>query len=100
MRENDIKVIRTQKYKGDDGHQPRVHHCAQSAGPIQKWAGHKSYIWPQRGLILSGRHPSSSLRVIGWAVSNRMKQDLAIRGADTHRWLAKALWHSNERPHK
>ena len=51
-----------------------------AAGPNQKWAGDISYIWTREGwlalAVIRGLH---SRRVIGWAVSNRMKRDLAIR---------------------
>ena len=46
----------------------------------QKWAGDISYIWTREGwLYLAVILDLHSRRVIGWAVSNRMKRDLAIR---------------------
>ena len=52
-------------------------------GPNQKWAGEISYIWTSEGwLYLAVILDLYSRRVIGWAVSNRMKQDLAIRALD------------------
>ena len=48
--------------------------------PNQKWAGDISYVWTQEGwLYLAVILDLHSRRVIGWAVSNRMKRDLAIR---------------------
>ena len=48
--------------------------------PILKWAGDISYIWTREGwLYLAVILDLHSRRVIGWAVSNRMKRDLAIR---------------------
>jgi putative transposase len=48
--------------------------------PNQKWAGDISYIWAREGrLYLAVILDLQSRRVIGWAVSNRMKRDLAIR---------------------
>ena len=48
--------------------------------PSQKWAGDITYIWTREGwlhlVVILDLH---SRRMIGWAVSNRMKHDLAIR---------------------
>jgi transposase InsO family protein len=53
------------------------------AGYNQKWAGDISYIWTSEGwLYLAVILDLYSRRVIGWAVSNRMKKDLAIRALD------------------
>ena len=52
--------------------------CATA--PNQKWASDISYVWTQDGwLYLAVILDLHSRRVIGWAVSNRMKRDLAIR---------------------
>ena len=52
-------------------------------GPNQKWAGDISDIWTSEGwLYLAVIFDLYSRRVIGWAVSNRMKRDLAIRALD------------------
>jgi transposase InsO family protein len=46
----------------------------------QKWAGDISYIWTREGWIyLAMILKLHSRRIIGWAVSNCMKRDLAIR---------------------
>ena len=48
--------------------------------PNQKWAGDISYVWTREDwLYLAVTLDLHSRRVIGWAVSNRMKRDLAIR---------------------
>jgi len=90
MRENGIKIIRTQKYKAttDSNHafniSPNLLDQDFSAdGPNEKWAGDISYIWTGEGwLYLAVILDLYSRRVIGWAVSNRMKRDLAIRALD------------------
>jgi transposase InsO family protein len=90
MRDNGIKIIRTQKYKAttDSNHAfniaPKLLDQDFSAtGPNQKWAGDISYIWTSEGwLYLAVILDLYSRRVIGWAVSNRMKRDLAIRALD------------------
>jgi putative transposase len=90
MRENGIKIVRTHKYKAttDSNHTfniaPNLLDQDFSAdGPNQKWAGDISYIWTSEGwLYLAVILDLYSRRVIGWAVSNRMKRDLAIRALD------------------
>jgi putative transposase len=53
-------------------------------GSNQKWAGDITYIWTREGwLYLAVILDLHSRRVIGWAVSNRMKRDLAIRALNT-----------------
>ena len=90
MRDNGIKIIRTQKYKitTDSNHAfniaPNLLDQDFSAdGPNQKWADDISYIWTNEGcLYLAVILDLYSRRVIGWAVSNRMKWDLAIRALE------------------
>ncbi len=90
MRMNGIKTVRTQKYKvtTDSNHAfniaPNLLDQDFSAdGPNQKWAGDISYIWTSEGwLYLAVILDLYSRRVIGWAVSNRMKRDLAIQALD------------------
>ena len=54
-----------------------------ATGTNQKWAGDISDIWTSEGwLYLAVILDHYSRRVIGWAVSNRMKRDLAIRALD------------------
>ena len=90
MGENGIKIIRTQKYKTttDSNHTFNIalnllDQDFSADGPDQKWAGDISYIWTSEGwLYLAVILDLYSRRVIGWAVSNRMKRDLAIRALD------------------
>ncbi len=90
MRENGIKAVRTRKYKAttDSNHAfaiaPNILDRDFSAdAPNQKWAGDISYIWTGEGwLYLAVILDLYSRRVIGWAVSNRLKRDLAIRALD------------------
>jgi len=87
MRQNGISVVRTRKYKvtTDSNHRfniaPNLLDRDFAADrPNQKWAGDISYIWTREGwLYLAVMIDLHSRRVIGWAVSNRMKRDLAIR---------------------
>ena len=100
MRQNGIKIIRTQKYKvtTDSNHAFNIAHNLldqdfSADGPNQKWAGDISYIWTNEGwLYLAVILDLYSRRVIGRAVSNRMKRDLAIRALD----MAVALRQSPE----
>lgn len=87
MRENGITVERTRKFKAttDSDHTFNIapnllDRDFRATGPNQKWAGDISYIWTREGwLYLAVILDLHSRRVIGWAVSNRMKRDLAIR---------------------
>lgn len=87
MRENGIVVERTRKFKAttDSDHTfniaPNLLDRDFTADrPNQKWAGDISYIWTREGwLYLAVILDLHSRRVIGWAVSNRIKRDLAIR---------------------
>ena len=87
MRENRIVVERTRKIKAatDSNHTfniaPNLLDRDFTAGrPNQKWAGDISYIRTREGwLYLAVILDPPSRRIIGWAVSNRMKRDLAIR---------------------
>ena len=90
MRDNGIKIIRTQKYKvtTDSNHAFNIapnllDQDFSATGSNQKWAGDISYIWTSEGwLYLAVILDLYSRRVIGWTVSNRMKRDLAIRALD------------------
>ncbi len=87
MRENGIAVKRNRKFKAttDSNHRFNIapnllNRDFSAARPNQKWAGDISYVWTQEGwLYLAVILDLHSRRVIGWAVSNRMKRDLAIR---------------------
>ncbi len=86
MRENGISVVRTRKYKAttDSNHRFNIapnllNRDFTATLPNQKWAGDISYIWTREGwLYLAVMLDLHSRRVIGWAVSNRLKRDLAI----------------------
>ena len=87
MRQNGISVIRTHKHKvtTDSNHKfnivPNLLNRNFSADRSnQKWVVDISYIWTREGwLYLAVVLDLHSRRVIGWAVRNRMKRDLAIR---------------------
>ena len=87
MRENGIFVKRNKKFKAttDSNHRFNVapnllDRDFTAEYPNQKWAGDISYVWTQEGwLYLAVILDLHSRRVIGWAVSSRMKRDLAIR---------------------
>lgn len=87
MRQNAISVVRTRKHKvtTDSRHKfniaPNLLNRDFAADrPNQKWVVDISYVWTREGwLYLAVVLELYSRRVIGWAVSNRMKRDLAIR---------------------
>jgi len=87
MRENGIVVERTRKFKAttDSDHTfniaPNLLERDFTADqPNQKWAGDISYIWTREGwLYLAVILDLHCRRVISWAVSDRLKRDLAIR---------------------
>ncbi len=87
MRQNGISVKRNKRFKAttDSNHSfkfaPKLLDRDFSAGrPNRKWAGDISYIWTREGwLYFAVIIDLHSRRVVGWAVSNRMKRDLAIR---------------------
>jgi transposase InsO family protein len=86
MRQNGISVVRTRKHKvtRDSNHkfniaQNLLDHNFTADQRNQKWAGDITYIWTREGwLYLAVILDLHSRRVIGWAVSNRMKRDLAV----------------------
>ena len=88
LRQNGIEAVRTRKYKvtTDSNHTftiaPNLLDRDFSAtAPNQKWAGDITYIWTSEGwLYLAVILDLYSRRVIGWAVSNRMKRDLDLPG--------------------
>ncbi|MDB9703779.1 IS3 family transposase [Rhodospirillales bacterium] len=86
MQDNDICIIRTHKFKRTTNNN-YTHNIApnlldgdfQATGPNQKWAGDISYLWTAEGwLYLAVIIDLFSRRVIGWAISNRLKRDLPI----------------------
>ena len=90
MRDNRIYVVRTRKYKAttDSSHRFNIapnllDRNFTADAPNQKWAGDISYIWTAEGwLYLAVMIDLHSRRVIGWAVSNRLKRDLALQALD------------------
>ncbi|SDL76006.1 Transposase InsO and inactivated derivatives [Aliiruegeria lutimaris] len=87
MRMNSISVKRSKKFKAttDSNHSFNIapnllDRDFLADRPNRKWAGDISYVWTQEGwLYLAVILDLHSQRVVGWAVSNRMKRDLAIR---------------------
>ena len=90
MRQNGISVVRTRKHKvtTDSDHKFNIapnllDRDFMANAPNQKWAGDISYIWTREGwLYLAVILDLHSRRVIGWAVSNRIKRDLAIQALE------------------
>lgn len=87
MRQNGIRIIRSRKFKRttDSDHAFNIapnllQQDFVASRPNQKWAGDITYVWTREGWVyLAVNIDLYSRRVIGWAISNRMKQDLAIR---------------------
>ncbi len=87
MSENGIEVKRNKKFKAttDSNHAFNIapnllNRDFHADAPNQKWVGDISYVWTREGwLYLAVILDLHSRRVIGWAVSNQMKRDLAIR---------------------
>ncbi len=85
MRQNGIQVIRNRKFKRttDSDHAFNIapnllQQNFTASGPNQKWAGDITYVWTREGWVyLAVIIDLFSRRVVGWAISNRMKQDLA-----------------------
>ena len=90
MRINGIKPVRTRKHEvttnsnhslGIVANVPDGNYTANA--PNQKWVGDISNIWTAQGwLYLAVILDLRSRRVVGWAVSDRMKKDLAIQALD------------------
>jgi putative transposase len=90
MSQNGLKVVRTRKYKTTTNSNHRFNIAPNRLNQNfiaerlnQKWAGDISYIWTREGWsYLSVVLDLHSRRVIGWATSNRLKLDLAMRALD------------------
>ncbi len=90
MRDNRIYVVRTRKYKATTDSHHRFNIAPNlldrnftAEAPNQKWAGGISYVWTAEGwLRLSVMMDLHSRRIICWAVSNRLKRDLALQALD------------------
>lgn len=80
------RVERSKKYKATTGSNYSFNIAPNlldgdffATGPKQKWTGDISYIRTWEGwLYLAVTSDLYSRRVVGWAVSNRMKRDLVI----------------------
>ena len=87
MRQNGIQVIRSRTFKRttDSDHAFNIapnllQQDFTASWPNQKWAGAISYVWTREGLVyLSVIIDLFSRRVVGWLISNRMEQNLALR---------------------
>ncbi|MGO4917893.1 IS3 family transposase [Pseudogemmobacter sp. W21_MBD1_M6] len=87
MRQNGIQVIRSRKFKRttDSDHAFNIapnllQQDFTASGSNQKWAGDITYVWTREGWVyLAVIIDLFSRRVVGWAIRNRMKQDLALR---------------------
>ncbi len=90
MRINGIRPVPTRKHKFTTNSNHRLGIAANwldgdsvAAAANQKWAGDITYKWPPEGwLYLAVVLDLHSRRVVGWAVSDRMKKDLAFRALD------------------
>jgi putative transposase len=90
MKINGIKPVRTRKHKLTTNSNHSLGIAANvldgdfvADAPNRKWAGDITYIWTSEGwLYLAVILDLHSRRVVGWAVSDRMKKDLAIRALD------------------
>lgn len=86
MRDNELKALQKRRYrKTTDSHHggpvaPNVlDQDFEASGPNQKWGVDISYVWTAEGwLYLAIVLDLYSRRIIGWAVSDRMKKDLAL----------------------
>ena len=90
MRINGIKPVRMRKHKVTTNSNHSLGIVANvldsdftADAPNQKWAGDISYVWTAQGwLYLAVILDLHSRRVVGWAVSDPMKKDLAIQALD------------------
>ena len=87
MRENGLKALQKRRYKKttDSSHGGPVAANLLDQdfgcdGPDQKWGADISYIWTAEGwLYLAIVLDLYSRRIVGWATSDRLKKDLALR---------------------
>lgn len=86
MRDNGLKALQKRRYKKttDSNHGGPIapnllDQDFACDGPDQKWGADISYIWTAEGwLYLAIVLDLYSRRIVGWAVSDRLKKDLAI----------------------
>jgi transposase InsO family protein len=108
MRENGLKALMKRRYKKttDSAHGGPVaanllDQDFSAEGPNRKWGVDISYVWTAEGwLYLAVVIDLYSRRVVGWAVSDRMKKDLAMTAllrAITIRRPSPGLIHHSDR---
>src|SRR5450631_2163499 len=108
MRDNDLKARQKRRFKkttdSDHGGPVAPNHLDQdfaATAPDQKWAADISYIWTAEGwLYLALVIDLFSRRIIGWAMSSRMKKGLAVtalRKALAMRQSSEGLIHHSDR---
>lgn len=86
MRQNGIQIIRSRKFKRttDSDHAFNIapnllQQDFTASGPNRKWAGDIACVWTREGWVyLAVIIGLFSSRVVGWAIGNRMKQDMAL----------------------
>lgn len=86
MRDNGLRALQKRRYKKttDSNHSSPVadnllEQDFQCDGPDEKWGVDISYIWTAEGwLYLAIVLDLYSRRIVGWAVSDRLKKDLAL----------------------
>ncbi|CAN1555038.1 Tra5 Transposase and inactivated derivatives [Caulobacteraceae bacterium] len=86
MRENGLKAFQKRRFKKttDSAHGGPIapnmlDQDFETTGPNQKWGVDISYVWTAEGwLYLAIVLDFYSRRIVGWAVSDRLKQDLAL----------------------
>jgi transposase InsO family protein len=87
MRDNGLKALQKRRYKKttDSCHGGPIaanllDQDFRCDGPNQKWGADISYIWTAEGwLYLAIVLDLYSRRIVGWATSDRLKKDLALR---------------------
>ncbi len=108
MRDNGLKTLQKRRFKKttDSDHKGPVaanvlDQDFAAAGPNEKWGVDISYVWTAEGwLYLAIVLELYSRRIIGWAVSDRLKKDLALnalRRAITIRRPPKGVIHHSDR---
>lgn len=108
MRDNGLKALQKRRFKKttDSDHKgpiaPNIlDQDFTATGPNQKWGVDISYVWTAEGwLYLAIVLDLYSRRIIGWAVSDRLKKDLALtalRRAIAIRRPPKGVIHHSDR---
>lgn len=90
MRQNGIQVVSSRKFKRttDSYHAFNIapnllQQDFTASGPNQKWVSDITYLWTRESWVyLAVIFDLFSRRVVGWAISNRMKQDLTLRAVN------------------